>query len=251
MSRAVVALFGDWNAQATKDTGRYSPAWIARQLKLHLAHAGPGRHGNIDYSLTNAAVRSRRRVGNGAGVVPGHAGSDHDALLYVLDARESTAGPVRVLQWNLQRDRPVRVVARQLVELVNEHNPDVLVLQEAAQYVQAIGAFLPAWHITTGARQVNQQNVIAVLRSQGRVIQLSDDGWTTTEGHEHGPIFSPAVKIDGWLHIAGVHMPPSVNWTRAGKGMPYGPARRVAVYVSAARKLVRVVRRWQRNAARP
>lgn len=248
MSAAPVALFGDWNAQATKDTGRYSPAWIARQLGLNLAHAGPGRHGNIDFCLTNVTIRQRRRLGNGAR--GSERGSDHDALLYVLDGPGNPGGPIRVLQWNLQRDRPVSVVVSQLWHLIEQTDADVLVLQECAQYVKRMQGLLPSWRIVTGDRQVNQQNVVATRRTQGRVIELGG-GWETIEGKDHGPLYSPAIRVDGWLHLIGVHMPPSVNWLRAGKGLPYGPARRVATYVTASRKLVSIVRTWQRKAARP
>lgn len=196
MSRARVALFGDWNAQATSDTGRYSAAWIARQLGLNIAHAGPGRHGNIDYCLTNAVVRSRRRVGNGRRSLR-ERGSDHDALVYKLDGPGNPGGPLTVLQWNLQRDRSPQLVIAQLHTLIGRHDADVLVLQECAQYLGRIRALLPQWHLVTGDRQVNQQNIVAVRRQQARVIQLSDDGWTTIEDKEHGPIFSPAIRVDG------------------------------------------------------
>lgn len=244
MSAAQVALFGDWNAQALSDVGRYSPAWIAAQTGLRVEHAGPGRHGNIDFVLTNVPVRASRRLGNGNARFG--AGSDHDAILFTLWHH----GALRVLLWNIERDRPVRVALAQLRDLIEQTDPDVIVLNEATQYVAGAGVMLADFRLVTGDTRGSSECAVLVKGGSPRVVQLSDDGWTTVTGHEHAPIFGAFVRIDG-LHLGGIHMPPSVNWLRKGKGLPFGPARRVAVYVSAARKLVRIVRRWHAKAAQP
>jgi hypothetical protein len=249
MSAAKVALFGDWN-ESPLTTGRYSPAWIAGETGLRTLHAGPGRHGNIDFALTNVRDTVCWRVGNGTRGKR-ERGSDHDAIVFVLEAPNGSK--LRVLLWNVQRDRSVNLALDQLAVLIAVHEPDVIVLNEAAQYVtRLITRYSREWRIIAGDKQVNSQNVLLIqTQRRERVVQLSEDGWTTVGGAEHGPIYSPFVLIDGWLHLGGVHMPPSVRWTRKGKGLPIGPPKRVATYVTAARKLVRMVRRWHAKAAKP
>jgi hypothetical protein len=245
--RAHVALFGDWNAQL-HDTGRYSPAWIGRQIGLRVVHAGRGRHGNIDYGLTNVGVKDARRVGNGARS-RNEGGSDHDAILFTLDWPANDGPPVKVLLWNMERDRQPALVVAQLKALVNVHDPDVILLNEANDYLKRIEAALPRWTCVTGHMRGTNQNAILIRGDRpGRVAQLSEDGWITVSGHEHAPIYGVFVKLDGTLHLGCVHFPPTVNWLNGGSGMPYGPPLRVAVYVTAARKLVRIVRRWDAKA---
>lgn len=247
MNRRRIVLLGDWNAEVLRDTGRYSPVWLAQQAGLRRIHAGPGLHGNIDYALTDAGCHAVHRLGNGSRDGR-ERGSDHDAIAYSLG--DSTRR-LTVLQWNLQRDRSVQLVAAQLGRLLHDVCADVAVLQECAQYVKAIRhEYGVNYLVVSGTEQENTQNVILVRRAGHsvngvRVVQLSKHGWTTVEGYDHGPIYGPSCVIDGWLRVVGVHMPPSVNWTAGGTGLPIGPPMRVAVYVSAVRKLLRWTRHWK------
>lgn len=250
MKAGALVLSGDWNAELGKDLGMFSPAWLARTAGLTVFGCGPGRHGNIDYALAagQVALVRRARCGNGARRA-GEEGSDHDAIRMTVARPDGTT--LRMLTWNMQRDRRIELVLSQLQDLNIQHRPHVMVLQEANQYVAALRYRYPDWHLITGDHPATQQNVIMVRRTQiitgHRVVQLSQDGWVTVQGKEHAPVYAPTVVVDGWCRFVGIHMPPSVNWRpkRSRVAAPFGPIKRVAVMVTSMRKLRSWTHHWK------
>lgn len=241
---AALALLGDWNVPAHA-TGRWTTSWLADRAGLRVQSAGPGRHGDIDYIVSDAHAS-----GAGRHDPPGPAGSqsDHDVVTITLHDPDNEAPPLRLATWNMERDRSRALVRGQLRQVLAVHQPDVLALQEAKQYHEAIRTVARASGYKVLASEVPGQwhNVLMVreeLPTAGPLfVQLAPRGWETVAGPEHTPPTATSWRVS-WLRVVCVHMPPSVRWV---KGLPVGPPLRVAALVASMRKL----RRWAVRARR-
>lgn len=227
-----LAMLGDWNCPAIV-RGRYSPGWIAGRSGMRVVHAGPGRHGNIDYGLVRGASCMAVRH-----TPP--AGADHDVIVFRLShGREH----LRVGSWNVRYGRPPATVRAQVDKVLHAHDLDVLVLQEAADYHQQL-RLIPGYACLADERPGMGHQVILMRyghrMSHPKTIRTSPRGWTLVTGGRHRPLYVASMIVDDWLRIIDVHKPPSVRWRR---GVPYGPPMRVAAYIASSRKLLRIARR--------
>lgn len=229
-------MLGDWNA-TPDDTGVYSPAWIARGASLRLVTAGAGRHGNIDYGLFRGVrVTHADRYPPPAGTTR----SDHDVVTYQL---ERDGQPAFLLgTWNLRYGRPAESVGAQVRRVLHDHQLDVLVLQEAADYHRQL-RLVPGYACHADPAPGRGHQVILVKYGHRirhpKMLRTSPRGWTLVTGGRHRPLWVASLVVDDWLRVVDVHQPPSVNWRR---GVPYGPPMRVAAYVASARRLLRIAR---------
>lgn len=235
----LLAFVGDWNAQPG-DRGRWSPSWLASAVGLRIHSAGKGRHGDIDYAMSeSSAVDVGRRPPPG----PARGASDHDVYRVKL-------GGLVVLSWNMRVGRSSTRAQTDLHELLRAL-PDVVALQEAADYHHAIRdvARLHAYHVLMSPEPGRWHNVLLVRGDRkvaaGRFVQLSPHGWRLVAGGRHAELWATSWLVDSWLRLVVVHLPPSVNWTKRGR--IHGPVMRVAAYVATARKLRRWARNWRRR----
>lgn len=230
-------LAGDWN-EPPDSGGRYSPVWIAQQAGLRIYAPIRGKHGRIDFYMTNAEIPEgvKRRPGGG---------SDHGLIWAdVLDPNSDER--LRVACWNVERDRGQRERAemlRFLNETADELAVDVFALQEVADYrkILAVPGFVTiqfvnphgAWHNALLVRKTHDID-------NARARQMSRLGWFISTGAPHSPTVTTLARIDDWLLVGSVHEPPTVDWKG---GRIIGPARRVAARVTAARSYIRVAKR--------
>lgn len=233
-----LALFGDWNA-TPQDKGRWSPSWLASQAGLTFVTAGAGRHGNIDYALvrgcrpTSPAVRDDPP--RGASV------SDHDVIVVELEERAG-GRRLRVGSWNVRFGRNPNTVNAQVDYVLRQHQLDVLVLQEAADYHRQLRN-VPGY-LCVAFDKPGQGHQVIMVRYGNRIahpqsIRTSPRGWALVTGGRHRPLYVTSVLVADWLRVVDVHKPPSVNWRRR---MPYGPPMRVAAYIASTRRLLRIAR---------
>jgi len=241
---SAVALVGDWNA-TPEDAGRFSPSWLDATAGLRLVSSGPGRHGDIDYMLADCHVSHPRRHEPPR---TGGSESDHDIVVFTCykPGNHAKTHQLTVATWNLRYGRPPTEVARQLRLVLAAIEPDVLCLQEAADYHSQIRATAQdRRHRVLAYTGRGKEHQVILVRDElptrrPRLVQLSPLGWPLSTGTgEHAPLYATSWAVD-WLRVIDVHLPPSVNWRR---GIIYGPARKVAAYVAGMGKL----RRWVRN----
>lgn len=146
--------------------------------------------------------------------------------------------------WNVLYGRDTATVRTQVTEVLKRHQLDILCLQEAASYHQVLDT-IPGYRMI--AFQSGGGHQVILVRSdlqlrRIRPVQLSPRGWRLVGGRGvHRELWATTVLVDGWLWLANLHLPPSVNWTKRGR--IYGPPLRVAAYAAAAGKLVR----WARH----
>jgi hypothetical protein len=242
-----LAFVGDWNIPADA-TGWRTTRWLAERTGMRVvAPRKPGRHGNIDYLVTDARASVPHRYAPPAGASQ----ADHDIVTVILRPSPGTGEmPVRVATWNVQRDRAPAVVAAQVAQLLREHRPDVLCIQEGKQYHHALRrmARQSGYRLTASAQPGKWHNLILtnIDRETGQPswVRLSPRGWRTVTGGEHTALWGTSVRV-AWLRVVCLHLPPSVRWRR---GLPVGPPMRVAALVAAVGKL----RRWgSRHRRRP
>lgn len=230
-----LALVGDWNA-TPHDRGRYSPQWIARLCGLQLHSAGPGRHGDIDYVLTDSRVTGVQRHAPPQGV----SRSDHDLVRFVLHQPDGP-GQLELVTWNVEFGRELVAVRNQLREVLSTYRPDLLALQEAADYHAELRAVAKAlgyrWLMYPHPAAHNVLLVREELATHRPLrVQLSPMGWPLSDGTgAHAPLFATSWAVE-WLRVAVVHMPPNINWRR---GVAWGPVRKLAAYSAGSSKLVR------------
>lgn len=237
MSLLTVVL-GDWNATPA-DRGRYTPTWIAKRSGLVLAATGPGKHGDIDYALTDARVRDKARHP----APGGDSRSDHDVIVYVLG---KAPNQLRVATWNVLYGRDPRVVRKQVALVLTQWNLDVLCLQEAADYHTELSK-VPGYRMVAFPEPGRWHQVVMVRDGvpvrRPKPVRLSPHGWRLVAGGSHSELWGTHLIVDSWLRVLDIHMPPSVNWRR---GVIWGPPMRVAAYAAAAGKIPRWTRRHRR-----
>lgn len=232
-----LAILGDWNA-TPHDSGLWSPSWLAGQTGLRIHSAGPGRHGDIDYAMSDAAPGKAHRY-----APPGRPGqsSDHDVVMVTVGDSEGPPAPLRLATWNMEFGRQRSTVAGQLGQLLEDHKPDVLALQEAKDYHHVIRTVAAHHGYVSLLSEVSGQwhNGLMVREALSprapRFVQLSPRGWhlAGAGSADHTPLWATSWLV-GWLRVVCVHMPPSVNWSH---GVPHGPVMRVAATVAAQRRL--------------
>lgn len=235
MSKAI-ALVGDWNA-TPRDQGRWSPSWVAQRAGLVIHSTGPGRHGDIDYLMTDAKATHAKRYAPPAG--PSR--SDHDVVAFTVYG----PGPaMTVASWNVKDGRSGAVVHDQVRAVLTLTGADVLALQEASDYhgqLRLLGEQL-GYRVLAYPGRGRHHNVLMVRNTlavaRPLCVQLSPRGWDFGRTTDHAELYATSWAVD-WLRVVVVHLPPSVNWRR---GVIYGPVLRVAAYVAAARRLVGWVR---------
>ena len=223
---------GDWN-QSPSSTGSYSPRWIARRAHLRITAPARGKHGRIDFLMTNTPVPHMTRVRGG--------GSDHGLVAFRVSG-PAPGQSLRGATWNVERDRgPVRrhVLATYLSRVTASRHLDFLLLQEAQHYHRLL-ARVPGYRLVatpspTGARQ----QVVLVHRdvraAHERFARMSVHGWRVVTGSRHRPAYTTFVTLDGWIRVASVHEAVGVDWDH---GRLDGPADRRRSRRGSALRLV-------------
>lgn len=239
-SPPLLALVGDWNAEPD-ELGRWSPHWLAASTGMVVSSSGPGRHGDIDYAMAappRADTHPTRRPPPGSAV----GASDHDVYAANL-------GGLHIVSWNMRYGREPDRAARDLTSIISSQRPDVLALQEAADYHHAIHevARQLGFVVLASPRPGRWHQVLMVRKALSvdlpRFVQLSPHGWWLVAGGRHRELWATSWLIGGRVRVVDLHLPPSVSW-RGGRIR--GPVMRVAAYVAAMQKLRRWALRWQR-----
>ena len=223
---------GDWN-QSPSHRGMYSPHWIARRAHLRTHAPARGKHGRIDFLMTNARVPHLGRVSGG--------GSDHGLVRFRVEDPDSHQS-LRGALWNVERDRgPQRqhVLARYLTRVTASRRLDFLLLQEAQQYHRLL-AGIRGYQLVAkpGPRGARQQVILVrhgVHATQPRFTRMSVSGWRVVTGSRHRPAYTTFVTLDGWIRVASVHETVGVDWRY---GRLDGPADRRRSRRGSALRLV-------------
>jgi hypothetical protein len=234
-----IALIGDWNA-TPEDSGRYSPSWLSQQTGLRISSSGPGRHGDIDYLMADCHVSHPRRHEPPS---TGGTRSDHDVVVFTVYSPADADKALTLATWNVEFGRAPRAVQQQVSLVIAAVVPDILCLQEAADYHRELRAVAHqrGYKVLAFTGRGREHQVVLVRRElatrRPRCVQLSPLGWPLADGPgTHAPLYATSWAVE-WLRVVDLHMPPSVNWRR---GVIYGPVRKVAAYVAGSSKL----RRW-------
>jgi hypothetical protein len=223
---------GDWN-QSPSSEGTYSPRWIARRADLRIHAPARGKHGRIDFLMSNARVPHVTRAWGG--------GSDHGLVSFRVrgpEAGQSLHGAV----WNVQRDRGAQrrhVLAAYLSRIAASRHLDFLLLQEAQQYHRLL-ARLPGYRLVAKPAPAGARQQVIVVRhgiraTQPRFTQMSISGWRVVTGSRHRPVYTTFVTLDGWIRVASVHEAVGVDWRY---GHLDGPADRTRSRRGSAIRLV-------------
>jgi hypothetical protein len=153
---------------------------------------------------------------------------------------KKTPSTLRFATYNMLRDRKPNVVRGALLDIVDDHQPHAIAVQEARDYIDVLkrvpGYELYAKYAPQGAEQNGWLVREDVRCGSLRVIDLGGDGWTTADGHHHVGILATGVVLGGWLRALSIHLPPSINWPH---GKPVGPPERVDDYKANMRTLLR------------
>jgi len=244
------AHVGDYN-EAPDSVGRYAPAWVAAKAGLTIYPPPRGKHGRIDFVMSDADVRDVRRVQGGE--------SDHGLIVFDV-VNPLTGEKLRGGTWNVERDRRgarVDVMVDFIEFAFRVHRLDFLAVQEVRQYHQADGsgplARIPGLRLVAtttpdGAR--HNAILVAAAVKVGAVdfVQMSREGWFlsgTTQ--QHTPLFDTRATLDGWLRVSSVHETVGVDWI---DGQMTGPELRVRARRQSARRRVREARRVRANRMR-
>jgi hypothetical protein len=172
-------------------------------------------------------------------------GSDHRVVVFVV---RQGGQLLRVGLWNMQRDRPVRDVVDQVVDLFALYQLDALGLCEANDYVHELRARRAGIVVLTGSSVFAGSRETALVVRDGVdvtgswTVKLTSAGWVTVRGGKTAPKYAPTALLDGWLRVTVVHTPPSCRFPRGNHG-PVGPVRRVAAFVALTHRLRRFLRR--------
>lgn len=200
---------GDWN-QPPSNKGAYSPHWIARRAQLRIHAPARGKHGRIDFLMSDARVPSMTRFRGG--------GSDHGLVSFRVTGSQPGQSLHGAL-WNVERDRgPQRqhVLVRYLSRITRTRHLDFLLLQEAQQYHRALAGLRGYQLVAKPGPRGARQQVILVRRgirtTQPRFTRMSVHGWRVVTGSRHRPAYTTFVTLDGWIRVASVHEAVGVDW---------------------------------------
>jgi hypothetical protein len=241
-----VIMGGDWNEPPTS-TGRWSPRWIADATGQTIYPPPAGKHGRIDFLMTDLDFERVNRIPGGE--------SDHGLILYDLQD-PATGTRYRVAIWNVQVGRPARaraVMIDHLAEVARGFAVDVFLLQECSGYHSDLKRLAKATGYTYVGSNVRGpwHNVTLVHRrthvSGVRFKQMSRSGWRTRTGATHTPTYTTLCTLDRRIRVANVHEAVSVDWR---DGRPVGPENRVRARIESAARLVAIGRRVRRNRRR-
>lgn len=227
-----VLVGGDWN-QPPWSGGSYSPRWVAHRAHLRIHAPARGKHGRIDFLMSDARVPTLTRFRGG--------GSDHGLVsFHVTGSRpgQSLHGAL----WNVERDRgPQRqhVLVRYLTRTLRTRHLDFLLLQEAQQYHRLL-AGIRGYQLVAkpGPRGARQQVILVragIRATQPRFTRMSVRGWRVVTGSRHRPAYTTFVTLDGWIRVASVHETVGVGWRH---GHLDGPADRRSSRRGSALRLV-------------
>jgi hypothetical protein len=146
--------------------------------------------------------------------------------------------PIRGATYNLLRGRDPDRVARWVRALMVNKQLGFVLLQEATDYVTVLAALdgcelvdPPGGHHET----VILIDTVTVHPSHPARVDLEPLGWATVNGGRAWPRTMATCRLDGWLVLGSVHLPPSVFWRH---GRMDGPPQRVRAYRRCARRLV-------------
>lgn len=159
-------------------------------------------------------------------------------------------GAVRVLIWNMERDRDPEVAVNQLKWLMRKYETPVALLCETHTYRKELLALRAEAYGVHCPNKKPGQNETAIVTAPDASLepqqskQLTTKGWFTVRGGMTPPKWLHRALVNGRL-FAVIHMPPSVRWV---KGLPVGPPLRVAAQLAAAAR-VKVFLLWHPGAA--
>lgn len=142
--------------------------------------------------------------------------------------------------FNLLYGRDNETVKSEVARLLAKHNLDFLVVEEAEGYWTILHQIEGYNYYSTRAYAGGSEVGILVkdsLRVDKVSYQSFGDGWITIRGgHKAGPTF-PRIRIDGWLKVAGVHLPTPSIWDAAGR--LEAPRERLDDYMGIAKRIYR------------
>jgi len=141
-----------------------------------------------------------------------------------------TPSQLRGATYNVERDRSPKQVHDWLGKYAKSRKLDFIQVQEINGYHKALNS-IPGYKLVTfpKSKDHGESGVLVrddLLQQHASYLQPKG-GWTTVRGG-HAAARSPVmVKLAGWLEVASVHQPPSVNWKN---GKMVGPENRVDTY---------------------
>lgn len=141
-----------------------------------------------------------------------------------------TPSKLRGATYNVERDRSPKDVHRWLGKFAKSNKLDFVQVQEINGYHKALNS-IPGYKLVTfpKAKDHGESGILVrdgLLQQHAHYLQPKG-GWTTVRGG-HAAARSPVmVKLAGWLEVASVHQPPSVDWKH---GKMVGPENRVDTY---------------------
>lgn len=248
-----LAIGGDWN-EPPSSHGRGSPAWIARAIGLRIHVPPVGKHGRIDYAMSDLELRKVVRLPGGK--------SDHGLILYVLADRERQH-KYTIAIWNLEVGRGPALredMVDFLAQVMRKHRPDAFLLQEASTYHPLLrklaterdyffvgSSVRGPWHLVTLVNKFDQHRASRrEAPTAVRFKRMARVPWMTKDGKEHTPTYATCCTVDRRLRLINVHEAPSVDW-RGGRAE--GPRNRVLNRIQSALTLVRIGKRVIANRA--
>jgi len=150
-----------------------------------------------------------------------------------------TPSQLKGATYNVERDRNPNQIRQWLGHFAKSNNLDFVQVQEINGYHQALNS-IPGYHLVTFPKAKDHGESGILVRDgletkNAASIQGEGGGWTTVRGGHAPPRAATALQLAGWLELASVHQPPSVNWKN---GHMVGPQKRIDTYRSLSEKLV-------------
>ena len=150
-----------------------------------------------------------------------------------------TPSKLKGATYNVERDRSPAQVHKWLGTFAKNHNLDFVQVQEINGYHQALNS-IPGYSLVTFPK-TRDGGESGVLVRDG-LLKTGEDhldpkgGWRTVRKGYAAARSPVMVKLAGWLEVASIHQPPSVDWKN---GKMVGPPMRIDTYRSTSEVLAK------------
>ena len=198
---------------AAVERGRYSPHWIARRAQLRIHAPARGKHGRIDFLMSDARVpsmtRFRRRV------------SDHGLVSFRVTGSQPGQSLHGAPVERRARPRPAVVSTTSSATCPASPGPATSTSSSCRRPSSTTWALgLRGYQLVAkpGPRGARQQVILVrrgIRTTQPRFTRMSVHGWRVVTGSRHRPAYTTFVTLDGWIGS-----PPSTR--RSGSTRRFG-----------------------------